>query len=217
MAQRIKTFLEAGTYVMSARAKTQNPETYEYETVNEAIEFSYGLISASDFPQQELKVVEIENIEIPVDRSISQLPVGSLTEGSQVSTALSETVNEFVCNSACIDDLFAKAGFTDGSMVISAGGESVMIRKGQGNVRVPVGSDADRISVIATSADGLQIVNLSSDIAKVSDSLQKTLNSKQETSSSGSGFNLMYLLLLIPILGAVLFVIRRKQSISISQ
>ena len=110
-----------------------------------------------------------------------------------------------------------KAGMTDGSIAISAGNEVVTVKKGQRAVSIPLGKNADKISVTATSADGSQVVNLSSEIYQLSATEQSAFASSTASSPNDSGFNLLYLLLLIPILGAVLFVIRRKQTVSISQ
>jgi hypothetical protein len=61
------------------------------------------------------------------------------------------------------------------------------------------------------------VVNLSNQIDQLSATEQSAFESMTSASPNDSGFNLLYLLLLIPVLGAVFFVIRRKQTVSISK
>jgi len=91
------------------------------------------------------------------------------------------------------------------------------MRKGQKKALIPIGKNAEAITATVVSADGSQVVNLSSEIDQLSATEQSAFASSTASSPNDSGFNLFYLLLLIPILGAMLFVIRRKQTVSISQ
>ena len=159
----------------------------------------------------------IDNPEIPTSSSSADVSTGAITSDGRISTAVASSVDELVCDTACIDDLFVKAGMTDGSIAISAGSEVVTVKKGQRAVSIPLGKNTDKISVTATSADGTQVVNLSSQIDQLSATEQSAFESMTSASPNDSGFNLLYLLLLIPVLGAVFFVIRRKQTVSISK
>jgi hypothetical protein len=177
----------------------------------------YGFVSLSLSDAIEIDVKPIDNPEIPTSSSSADVSTGAITSDGRISTAIASSVDELVCDTACIDDLFAKAGITEGSIAISAGNESVTVKKGQRGVLIPMEKNADKISVTATSADGKQVVNLSSQIDQLSATEQSAFESMTSASPNDSGFNLLYLLLLIPVLGAVFFVIRRKQTVSISK
>ena len=204
-------FFPAGTYVLVAWGESVNEEPAGEFTLK------YGFGSPSTTDAIEIEVKLIDNPEIPISSSSADVSTGAITSDGRISTAIASSVNELVCDTACINDLFVKAGITDGSIAISSGDEVVTVKKGQRAVSIPLGADTDKISVTATSADGSQVVNLSSEVNQLSATEQSAFTSSTASSPNGSGFSLLYLLLLIPILGAVLFVIRRKQTVSISQ
>jgi hypothetical protein len=203
----LEIFFPEGTYTLVA----WDPESKGEFTLK------YGFASLSLSDAIEIDVKPIDNPEIPTSSSSAGLSTNAMTSDGRISTAIASSVDELVCDTACIDDLFAKAGITEGSIAISAGNESVTVKKGQRGVLIPIDKNADKISVTATSADGTQVVNLSSQIDQLSATEQSAFESMTSASPNDSGFNLLYLLLLIPVLGAVFFVIRRKQTVSISQ
>ena len=203
----LEIFFPEGTYTLVA----WDPESKGEFTLK------YGFASLSLSDAIEIDVKPIDNPEIPTSSSSAGLSTNAMTSDGRISTAIASSVDELVCDTACIDDLFAKAGITEGSIAISAGNESVTVKKGQRGVLIPIDKNADKISVTATSADGTQVVNLSSQIDQLSASEQSAFASVTASSPNDSGFNLLYLLLLIPVLGAVFFVIRRKQTVSISK
>jgi hypothetical protein len=205
--QSLEIFFPEGTYTLLA----WDPESKGEFTLK------YGFASLSLSDAIEIDVKPIDNPEIPTSSSSAGLSTNAMTSDGRISTAIASSVDELVCDTACIDDLFAKAGITEGSIAISAGNESVTVKKGQRGVLIPIDKNADKISVTATSADGTQVVNLSSQIDQLSASEQSAFESMTSASPNDSGFNLLYLLLLIPVLGAVFFVIRRKQTVSISK
>jgi hypothetical protein len=203
----LEIFFPEGTYTLLA----WDPESKGEFTLK------YGFASLSLSDAIEIDVKPIDNPEIPTSSSSAGLSTNAMTSDGRISTAIASSVDELVCDTACIDDLFAKAGITEGSIAISAGNESVTVKKGQRGVLIPIDKNADKISVTATSADGTQVVNLSSQIDQLSATEQSAFESMTSASPNDSGFNLLYLLLLIPVLGAVFFVIRRKQTVSISK
>ena len=213
----MEVFFPEGTYVLVAWGELAGMEANDSSEPVGEFTLKYGFASISLTDAIEIDVKIIDNPEIPTSSSSADVSTGAITSDGRISTAIASSVDELVCDTTCINELFAKTGITDGSIAISAGGEVITVKKGQRAVSVPLGKDADKISVIATSADGSQVVNLSSEIDQLSATEQSAFASSTASSSNDSGFNLLYLLLLIPILGAVLFVIRRKQSISISQ
>jgi hypothetical protein len=210
----MEVFFPEGTYELFAWGETDGMGSEE--PVGE-FTLKYGFASLSLSDAIEIDVKPIDNPEIPTSSSSADVSTGAITSDGRISTAVASSVDELVCDTACIDDLFVKAGMTDGSIAISAGSEVVTVKKGQRGVLIPLGKNTDKISVTATSADGSQVVNLSSEIDQLSASEQSAFASVTASSPNDSGFNLLYLLLLIPVLGAVFFVIRRKQTVSISQ
>ena len=213
----MEVFFPEGAYVLRAWGTLAGSEMNDSSEPVGEFTLKYGFASLSLTDAIEIDVKIIDNPEIPTSSSSANVSTGAITSDGRISTAIASSVDELVCDTACINDLFAKAGITDGSIAISAGDEVVTVKKGQRAVSIPLGKDADKISVTATSADGSQVVDLSSEIDQLSATEQSAFASSTASSPNDSGFNLLYLLLLIPILGAVLFVIRRKQTVSISQ
>jgi hypothetical protein len=210
----MEVFFPEGTYELFAWGEADDMGSEE--PVGE-FTLKYGFASLSLSDAIEIDAKPIDNPEIPTSSSSADVPTGAITSDGRISTAVASSVDELVCDTACIDDLFVKAGMTDGSIAISAGSEVVTVKKGQRAVSIPLGKNTDKISVTATSADGSQVVNLSSEIDQLSASEQSAFASVTASSPNDTGFNLLYLLLLIPVLGAVFLIIRRKQTVSISQ
>jgi hypothetical protein len=207
----MEVFFPEGAYTLVAWGEVGGQEAMGEFTLK------YGFASLSLSDAIEIDVKPIDNPEIPTSSSSAGLSTNAMTSDGRISTAIASSVDELVCDTACIDDLFAKAGITEGSIAISAGNETVTVKKGQRGVLIPIDKNADKISVTATSADGTQVVNLSNQIDQLSATEQSAFESMTSASPNDSGFNLLYLLLLIPVLGAVFFVIRRKQTVSISK
>jgi len=200
----IEMFLPEGTYQMSARGESQDdlPAKFELE---------YGFGSAN-----EIVAKPIDAPPAPPAPSSADLPVGSLVPDSRVATSVSTAVEEFICDSLCIEAMFANAGLSSGSISISAGAETVVLTKGQKRAKIPVGKGADTISATATSADGATVVNLNSKIAQIPTSVQASIDSKTGTSSSESGSNLLMLIVLglgvVVIAGAGTTLVRRRKA-----
>jgi hypothetical protein len=213
----VEIFFPEGTYTLIAWGTTAFNGMDDSSGPTGKFTLKYGFASLSQAEAIEIDVKPIANPEIPTSSSSSDLSSGAITSDGRISTAIASSVDELVCDTACIGNLFAQAGITDGSIVISAGNETVTVKKGQRAVSIPIGKNADKISVTATSADGTQVANLSSQIDQLSASEQSAFESMISSSPKDSGFNLLYLLLLIPVLGAVFFVVRRKQTVSISK
>jgi hypothetical protein len=213
----MEVFFPEGTYELFAWGEPASNGMDNASEPTGEFTLKYGFASLSVSDAIEIDVKPIDNPEIPTSSSSAGLSTNAMTSDGRISTAVASSVDELVCDTACIDDLFAKAGITEGSIAISAGNESVTVKKGQRGVLIPIDKNADKISVTATSADGTQVVNLSSQIDQLSATEQSAFESMTSASPNDSGFNLLYLLLLIPVLGAVFFVIRRKQTVSISK
>ena len=200
----IEIFLPEGTYQMSARGESQDdsPASFELE---------YGFGSAIEIVAKPIDVPPA-----PPSPSSADLPVGSLDQDSRVATSVSTAVEEFICDSLCIEAMFANAGLSSGSISISAGAETVVLAKGQKRAVIPVGKGAESISATATSADGATVVNLNSKIAQIPASVQASIESKTGSSSSESGSNLLMLIVLglgvLVIAGAGTTLVRRRKG-----
>jgi len=209
-ASDLSIFLEEGTYTLAVMDccgpwDEETPSTDSYE-----VQFGFGSEVAEEAP--ELDIVADENPTIPQSVEQVKLPSSQLSTDGAVGTSLADGVDTLVCDATCIDGMFASAGITDGLITVSAGGDSVTLRKGQKKALIPIGENASSISATVVSADGTQSVHLSSKITKLSEAVQSSIASKTSASDGGAGFNLMYLLLIIPILGALAVINRRKQS-----
>ena len=209
-ASDLSIFLEEGVYTLAVMdccgpwdEETPSTDTYE-------VQFGFGSEVAEDAP--ELEIIADENPTIPQSVEQVKLPSSQLSTSGVVSTSLADGVDTLVCDATCIDGMFASAGITDGLITVSAGGDSVTLRKGQKKALIPIGENASSISATVVSTDGTQSVHLSSKITKLSEAMQSSIASKTSASDGGTGFNLMYLLLIIPILGALAVINRRKQS-----
>jgi hypothetical protein len=213
-ASDFSLFLEEGVYTLAVMDccgpwRGDEPSTDTYE-----VNFGLGSVVAAEIPKVE--VVADENPTIPASVEQVKLPDAQLSVDGSVSTAISDGVNTMVCDTSCIDALFERAGIKDGSITISAGGDSVVLRKGQKKAEIPIGSNADSINATVVSADGSQTVSLSSKISQIPASVQSAFESKTSSGSAGSGSSLNWLLIavlgLIVITGAGVAVSRKKKS-----
>lgn len=209
-ASDLSIFLEEGVYTLAVMdccgpwdEETPSTDTYE-------VQFGFGSEVAEEAP--ELEIIADENPTIPQSVEQVKLPSSQLSTSGAVSTSLADGVDTLVCDATCIDGMFASAGITDGFITVSAGGDSVTLRKGQKKALIPISENASSISATVVSTDGTQSVHLSSKITKLSEAMQSSIASKTSASDGGTGLNLMYLLLIIPILGALAVINRRKQS-----
>jgi len=208
-ASQFSVYLEEGVYTLALMDccgpwEAEEPSTDVYE-----VKFGFGSVVASEIPK--VDVVANENPTIPASVKLAQLPDAQLSVEGSVSTSISDGVNTMLCDASCIDAMFASAGVSDGTITINAGADSVSISKGENRVKIPIGKNAEAITATVVSEDGSQVVNLSSKIAQIPANIQASFESKS-SSGDGSGFNVLYLLLLIPVLGAIFVVVRRKQA-----
>ena len=206
---RIEVFLPAGEYTVAVMDCCGPLEEGEVSPNEYELQYGFGTFGAGPVPS--VGDVKDTNADIPNVGSSANLSASLLTRDSSVSTAISSQVEVLLCDAACIEGMFATAGIADGTITVRAGGEEVVIRKGQSNAKIPVSAGASRISAVAKSADGSTTVNLGSNFTQLPEDIQASFESKS-SSGDGSGFNMLYLLLLIPVLGAIFVVVRRKQA-----
>jgi hypothetical protein len=212
---KIEYFLPEGIYQLAAWGGTPDGTDANFR-------LEYGFGSSIEMKEKLIDVPPLSanpsTVELPVrsaNPSTVELPVSSLDQGSQIAIAVSASVEEFVCDSVCIDTLFANAGLTDGSISISAGADAVTIQKGQNRAVIPVSKGADRISAQGISADGATVVNLGSKIAQLPPDVLAAIESKTATGTSGGGSSINWLLVaaigFIVVAGVALAVLRKKK------
>jgi hypothetical protein len=213
-ASDFSLFLEEGVYTLAVMDccgpwRGDEPSTDTYE-----VKFGLGSVVAAEIPKVE--VVADENPTIPASVEQVKLPDAQLSVDGSVSTSVSDGVNTMVCDTSCIDAMFTNAGIADGTITISAGGDSVTMRKGQKKAMIPIGVNAEAITATVVSADGSQTVSLSSKISQIPASVQSAFESKTASGSAGSGSSMNWLLIaalgLIVIAGAGVAVSRKKKS-----
>jgi hypothetical protein len=213
-ASQFDVYLEEGVYTLAVMDccgpwEGESPSTDTYE-----VKFGFGSIVAAEIPKVE--VVADESPTIPASVEQVKLPDAQLSVDGSVSTSISDGVNTMVCDTSCIDAMFTNAGIADGTITISAGGDSVTMRKGQKKAMIPIGVNAEAITATVVSADGSQVVSLSSKIAQIPASVQAAIDSKTGSSSSESGSNLLLLIVLglgvLVIAGAGTTLVRRRKA-----
>ena len=213
-SSQFSIYLEEGVYTLAVMDCCGPWEGDEPSTDTYEVKFGFGSVVAAEIPKVE--VVADENPTIPASVEQVKLPDAQLSADGSVSTSLSDGVNTMVCDASCIDAMFASAGITDGTITISAGGDSVTMRKGQNKAMIPIGKNAEAITATVISADGSQVVNLSSKIAQIPASVQSSIESKTGSSSSESGSNLLMLIVLglgvLVIAGAGTTLVRRRKA-----
>jgi hypothetical protein len=211
---QFEIYLEEGVYTLAVMDCCGPWEGTEPSTDTYEVKFGFGSVVAAEIPKVE--VVADENPTIPASVEQVKLPDAQLSVDGSVSTSLSDGVNTMVCDTSCIDAMFTNAGIADGTITISAGGDSVTMRKGQKKAMIPIGKNAEAITATVISADGSQVVNLSSKIAQIPASVQASIESKTGSSSSESGSNLLMLIVLglgvLVIAGAGTTLVRRRKA-----
>jgi hypothetical protein len=215
LSSYLDKFLVEGTYTLYASTYAiarNNPD----ETGLAGLNYSFGM---SDWAMEDAVVAADpipDSVPAPAGLPVDNIKVGSSADAPSV--VIASNVESMECDQTCIETLFATAGIADGTLTINAGAESVVIKKGQKKAEVPVGKNAQNISVQAKSTSG-ETVNLSSGItvlpAEVTAQIEAATNDVSG-GSSGSSSKLPYVLVLLVALlgiGAVLNE-RRKKSVT---
>ena len=187
--------------------------------------FGFGSYGAQA-PQVE--VVVDDNPTIPASVEQPKLPEAQLSVAGSAGVSLAEGVDSMVCDASCIEGLFASAGLEDGTISMSAGGESVVVRKGQKKALIPIGENASAITARAVSADGSKTATLLMNLNRADAALEKAMQEKvatgafqsaseseTSTSSSTSGSSksmYIYVLIALLIVVAIGYNQRRKKA-----
>ena len=214
LSSYLEEFLEEGTYTLyaSTYAIARNDPD---ETGLAGLNYSFGM---SDWAMEDVKVAADpipDSVPAPAALPVDNIKVGSSADAPSV--VIASTVESMECDQTCIETLFVTAGIADGTLTVNAGAESVVIKKGQKMAEVPVGRNAQNISVQATSTSG-ETVNLSSGIAvlpaEVTAQLDAAIND-DSGNSSGLTSKLPYVLVLLVALLGIAAVLneRRKKAV----
>ena len=215
LSSYLEEFLEEGTYTLyaSTYAIARNDPD---ETGLAGLNYSFGM---SDWAMEDVKVAADpipDSVPAPAALPVDNIKVGSSADAPSV--VIASNVESMECDQTCIETLFVTAGINDGTLTINAGAESVVIKKGQKMAEVPVGRNAQNISVQAKSTSG-ETVNLSSGIAvvpaEVTAQLDAAINDDSGSSSDLSSKLPYVLVLLVALLGiAAVLNERRKRSVT---
>lgn len=204
-----KYLLIVSTYnIVDDDLVTDDPES----GAGSVFELKYGFVGNEG--SQEQIVVEpstdpIPPVEVP---STPNLPVEQLKSGSNASVGVPEGVETMVCDSNCVENLFALEGVTANEVAISFGGETVVVKKGASKVKVPVSAGSRDLVVTQKATDGSTQVIAST---KVVTSMQKfgaTTSSSSTSKDSSSMGIILVIAVLVLVAGAGAVVVRKKKS-----
>ena len=204
-----KYLLIVSTYnIVDDDLVTDDPES----GAGSVFELKYGFVGNEG--SQEQIVVEpstdpIPPVEVP---PTPNLPVEQLKSGSNASVGVPEGVETMVCDSNCVENLFALEGVTANEVAISFGGETVVVKKGASKVKVPVSAGSRDLVVTQKAADGSTQVVAST---KVVTSMQKfgATTSSSSTSKDSSSMGIIVIIAaLVLVAGAGAVVVRKKKS-----
>jgi hypothetical protein len=205
-----KYLLIVSTYnIVNDDLLTDDPES----GAGSVFELKYGFIG-NDATQEQI-VVEpstdpIPPVEVP---PAPNLPVEQLKSGSDASVGIPEGVETMVCDSACVEDLFALEGVTADKVTISVGGESVVVKKGDSKVRVPVSTGSRDLVVTQQSSDGSTQVVASTKVVTSLPKLDTAIASTSTSEGSSSISIILVIAALIVIGGAGVVVVRKKRTV----
>jgi hypothetical protein len=214
-------FLNEGTYTLAVMNCCGPWEGEEPSTDVYQVNFGFGSLEAK---APKVVVVVDDNPTIPPSVEQPKLVDAQLSVAGSASTSIAEGVDSMECDTSCIEGLFASAGLEDGTISISAGGESVVVRKGQGKVQIPIGKNASAITASAVSADGSTTATLSMKLNRADAAMEKAMQEKVATgafqsasgstsSSSGSSKSIyIYVLIALLIVVAIGYNQRRKKA-----
>jgi hypothetical protein len=216
LSSYLDVFLVEGTYTLYASTyeiARNNPD----ESGLAGLNYSFGM---SDWAMEDAVVAADpipDSVPAPAGLPVDNIKVGSSADAPSV--VIASTVESMECDQTCIETLFATAGIADGTLTINAGAESVVIKKGQKKAVVPVGKNAQNISVQAKSTSG-ETVNLSSGItvlpAEVTAQIEAATNDVSG-GSSGSSSKLPYVLVLLVALLGIAAVLNERRKKSVTQ
>ena len=203
-----KYLLIVSTYnIVDDDLVTDDPES----GAGSVFELKYGFVG-NDGSQEQI-VVEpstdpIPPVEVP---PTPNLPVEQLKSGSDSSVGVPEGVETMVCDSNCVENLFALEGVTANEVAISFGGETVVVKKGASKVKVPVSAGSRDLVVTQKATDGSTQVIAST---KVVTSMQKfgATTSSSSTSKDLSSTGIILIIAALVLVGGAGAVVARKKK-----
>ena len=151
----------------------------------------------------------IPPVEVP---PTPNLPVEQLKSGSNASVGVPEGVETMVCDSNCVENLFALDGVTANEVAISFGGETVVVKKGASKVKVPVSAGSRDLVVTQKAADGSTQVVASTNVVTSLQKFGATTSSSSTSKDSSSTGIIVIIAALVLVAGAGAVVVRKKKS-----
>lgn len=204
-----KYLLIVSTYnIVDDDLVTDDPES----GAGSVFELKYGFVGNEG--SQEQIVVEpstdpIPPVEVP---PTPNLPVEQLKSGSNASVGVPEGVETMVCDSNCVENLFALDGVTANEVAISFGGETVVVKKGASKVKVPVSAGSRDLVVTQKAADGSTQVVASTNVVTSLQKFGATTSSSSTSKDSSSMGIIVIIAALVLVAGAGAVVVRKKKS-----
>lgn len=174
-----------------------------------ALEFG---VSGSELPEDVVIEESIEpapQVEIPAPPA---LPVGQLVEpGSKGTVQIADDVSSMVCNSTCIEELFAAVDPSVNTLQVAVGKNTVELKRNSKKAVVAVEAGSRSVNVVAISDTGVETKVLTGQVQIGEPEVAVGENS----GDSGSSFNWLILAIigLVVAAGTGVVVSRRKKTV----
>ena len=205
--------VDGGEYLFIATtyALADNDGDYTDGEIAGTYNLEFG-VSGSDVPEEvviEESTEPAPQVEIPAPPA---LPVGQLVEpGSKGTVQIADGVSSMVCNSTCIEELFAAVDPSVNTLQVAIGKNTVELKRNSKKAVVAVEAGSRSVNVVAVSDTGVETKVLTGQV-QIGEP-EVTVGANQ--SDSGSAFNWMILVIigLIVVAGAGVAVSRRKKTV----
>ena len=205
--------VDGGEYLFIATtyALADNDGDYTDGEIAGTYNLEFG-VSGSEVPEDvviEESTEPAPQVEIPTPPA---LPVGQLVEpGSKGTVQIADGVSSMVCNSTCIEELFAAVDPSVNTLQVAIGKNTVELKRNSKKAVVAVEAGSRSVNVVAVSDTGVETKVLTGQV-QIGEP-EVTVGANQ--SDSGSAFNWMILVIigLIVVAGAGVAVSRRKKTV----
>lgn len=205
--------VDGGEYLFIATtyALADNDGDYTDGEIAGTYNLEFG-VSGSEVPEDvviEESTEPAPQVEIPTPPA---LPVGQLVEpGSKGTVQIADGVSSMVCNSTCIEELFAAVDPSVNTLQVAIGKNTVELKRNSKKAVVAVEAGSRSVNVVAVSDTGAETKVLTGQV-QIGEP-EVTVGANQ--SDSGSAFNWMILVIigLIVVAGAGVVVSRRKKTV----
>lgn len=205
--------VEGGEYLFIATtyALAEDDGDYTDGEIAGTYTLEFG-VSGSEVPEDvviEESTEPAPQVEIPAPPA---LPVGQLVEpGSKGTVQIADGVSSMVCNSTCIEELFAAVDPSVNTLQVAIGKNTVELKRNSKKAVVAVEAGSRSVNVVAISDTGVETKVLTGQVQIGEPEVTLGANS----GDSGSSFNWLILVIigLIVAAGAGVVVSRRKKTV----